>query len=194
MKIRAIFDSQFSGEATGSVWIVDSPANRPWFERAKPTLAEGSAVFLASRYESRELAFCYMVWGIQDHFPDWQQIHVSGLDPFFPIPDALKDEGRWEIVRDSLVLHRNSYSSMWEVHLVIKDPDGKHRVEISSSSDGKYFRYSGYVWKTVEEEDLIYYPNGGYWSITDESGYYGSLIECENSARLNIDWLKQDSK
>lgn len=104
--LHAIFDSAFSGPTGEAVWIVDSPANRIWFEAAGASLDRDSALFHAARYGSTEEAFCFMIWGMIEHFPEWQRLHVSGLAPATPIPEELSDEGRWEIHPDGFVLHR----------------------------------------------------------------------------------------
>ena len=106
MDVYAIFDSKFSGQPGGAVWIADSPVNRDWFERNKTTLSLNSALFLVDRYESAQIALCHMIWGIEEHFSDWQRILVIGVDPANPVPKELLNEGLWEIVQDSLVLHR----------------------------------------------------------------------------------------
>lgn len=104
--IHAIFDSTFSGETSDAVWIIDTPANRIWFEKAQTYLAPDSALFLVERYSSTEEALCHMIWGMIEHFPDWQHITVCGLAPGFPIPNALSYEGRWEIGKDGWAMHR----------------------------------------------------------------------------------------
>lgn len=106
MEIHAIFDRQYSGHPGEAVWIIDSPANRRWFEEAKANLAPNSALFLAERYASVQMALCYMIPGIKEHFPEWQRISVSGIAPAIPVPGELLDEGRWEVRQDGFVLHR----------------------------------------------------------------------------------------
>ncbi|OYX43137.1 MAG: hypothetical protein B7Z02_09755 [Rhodobacterales bacterium 32-67-9] len=106
MEIKAIFDVRFQGEGKGSVWLTDSPDNRIWFERNRGNLASNSALFIAEHYDSIQAALCYMIWGIEDHFPDWQRIMVYGIEPAISVPSELADEGRWEIRDDGMVLHR----------------------------------------------------------------------------------------
>lgn len=106
MHIRAIFDRQFAGEAWGAAWIADSPANRNWFESNKAKLAPNSALFVVERYASPQMALCHMIWGIQDHFPDWQMISVSGIEPALPVPEELQNQGCWEIGQNGPILFR----------------------------------------------------------------------------------------
>ena len=108
MDVYAIFDCEFSGQSGGAVWIADSPVNRDWFERNEATLSPNSALFFVDRYESVQIALCHMIWGIDEHFPDWQRILVIEVDPAIPVPTEILNEGRWEIVQDGLALHRIS--------------------------------------------------------------------------------------
>lgn len=57
------------------------------------------------------------------------------------------------------------------------------------SSDGKLFRYYEHLWIPVGEEELLYYPDGGYWICEQMSGYFSNLEECERGARADIRWL-----
>lgn len=106
MEIHAIFDSQFSGQSGDAVWIADSPVNRIWFDKAKANLAPNSALFHVERFRSVQMALCYMIWGIVEHFPEWQRIWVTGIAPAISVPNELLDEGRWETLQNGLVLHR----------------------------------------------------------------------------------------
>jgi len=106
MEILAIFDESYSGAPGDAVWIVDSVSNRNWFAMAQSRLDENSAIFSWERYSSLESALCYMIWGIHDHFPDWQRILVVGWPPDRSLPIEMQEEGRWERRPDGLVLYR----------------------------------------------------------------------------------------
>lgn len=106
MTIKAILETAYEGEASGAVWIVDTPANEIWFEQNRPKLATNSALFSSERYTSGEEALCHMIWGIQDHFPDWQEIRVIGGEPALATSDQLRPIGRWTISDQDLILHR----------------------------------------------------------------------------------------
>lgn len=71
----------------------------------------------------------------------------------------------------------------------LESEDGKRNVEIRVSPDGKLFRFYENVWTPVGEDELVYHPDGGYWSCPEMSGYYVSLEECESAARDGITWL-----
>lgn len=106
MEIHAIFDSHFTGQSCDAVWIVDSPANRIWFDEAKGSLDPNSALFRVESHKSVQLALCYMIWGIVEHFPEWQKICVTGIVPATSVPSELLDVGRWEAIHKGLVLLR----------------------------------------------------------------------------------------
>ncbi|MGR3376761.1 hypothetical protein [Salipiger abyssi] len=106
MEIQAIFEKSFSGPPGDAVWIVESASNRNWFASAKRNLDPNSAIFSLERYRSVDHALCHVVWGIKDHFPRWQSIHVLGLPPALLIPAEMEQEGRWVRRPDGLVLHR----------------------------------------------------------------------------------------
>ncbi len=75
-----IFDEQYKGKASSAVWIVDTPANRSWYA-ARSRLDANSALFMLFPDESLEKAFQRVWWGIEDHFPDWEEVDVLGGDP-----------------------------------------------------------------------------------------------------------------
>ncbi|TDK43825.1 hypothetical protein [Antarcticimicrobium luteum] len=105
MIIKAILETAYEGEASGALWIVDTPANRIWFEQNRPKLAENSALFSSERYTSRQDALRHMIWGIQDHFPDWQEIWVIGGEPALADIDELRQSGRWAVTNRDVILH-----------------------------------------------------------------------------------------
>ncbi|WP_338548276.1 hypothetical protein [Roseovarius phycicola] len=80
MEVSVIFDCEYDGDASGTVWIVDSEKNRDWFRRHYNELQSGSAYF--SRDESETIAYqLYQVLElIADHQPEWKSIVVSGLE------------------------------------------------------------------------------------------------------------------
>ena len=72
---------------------------------------------------------------------------------------------------------------IWVVEKKIVSEDGTRNVEIRVSPDRKFFRYYENVWTKVGEDELLFYPDGGYWSCPEMSGYYASLEDCERGAR-----------
>jgi hypothetical protein len=106
MDIHAIFDENYSGPLVEAVWIVESAANQAWFAAAKGRIGPNSAIFSLDRYRSVESALCHVVWGIEEHFPQWRRIIVLGLTSTFPVPAELEREGRCEKRMDGFVLHR----------------------------------------------------------------------------------------
>lgn len=105
MNIRAIFDDEFHGDTSGPIWLIDSAQNRKWFEQ-RTDLDPKSALFAAEGYDHEEAALCHMIWGIQDHYPDWEKISVCGFKLTASIRDALRDDGRIAAAEDGFVLHR----------------------------------------------------------------------------------------
>lgn len=106
MDIHAIFDENYSGPLVEAAWIVESAANREWFAAAKGRIGPNSAIFSLDRYRSVERALCHVVWGIEEHFPQWRKIIVLGLTSTISVPVEIEREGRWERRADGLVLHR----------------------------------------------------------------------------------------
>ncbi len=78
MQVSIIFDLAFAGEADEAVWMIDSPANRGWFER-QHGLEAGSALFSVGRYPDFDEAVVSMISNAQDHHPAWETISVMGL-------------------------------------------------------------------------------------------------------------------
>lgn len=110
MDIEAIFDPAFSGPPGEAVWIVDSAANRAWFEAAMPTLHPDSAIFSLRPDQSPDDAIRQTTWNVQEHFPQWRRIVFTGLAPGARVPAALADEGVWENGPGVLILHRGQDS------------------------------------------------------------------------------------
>ncbi|MEO0772805.1 MAG: hypothetical protein AAFZ04_06445 [Pseudomonadota bacterium] len=79
---------------------------------------------------------------------------------------------------------------IWALEKKLESADGTRNVQIRVSPDGKLFRYYEYVWITVGEDELLYHPDGGYWSCPEMSGYFASVEECELGARSAVNWLK----
>jgi hypothetical protein len=78
---------------------------------------------------------------------------------------------------------------MWTLKSKLESDDGAQYVELRASPDEKLFRYYAYAWMAVGDDELLYHPDGGYWSHTEMSGYYDSLAECEAAARSSLNWL-----
>ena len=79
---------------------------------------------------------------------------------------------------------------IWAVKKKIESEDGTRNVEIRVSPDRKFFRYYEHAWTVVGEDELMFYPDGGYWSCPKMSGYYASLEDCERDARADLVWLQ----
>ncbi|MES0827006.1 hypothetical protein [Ruegeria sp. SCP11] len=69
-----------------------------------------------------------------------------------------------------------------------KEEDGTRNVEMRLSLGRKLFRNNEKVWTEVGEDKLLFYPDGGYWSCPEMSGYYASLEDCERGARSDLGW------
>ncbi|MBF9049272.1 hypothetical protein GTA62_02460 [Roseobacter sp. HKCCD9010] len=80
---------------------------------------------------------------------------------------------------------------IWTLEKCLEGEGGTRNVEIRASPDRKLFRYYEKVWIAVDEDELLYHPDGGYWSCPEMSGYYASLEECELGAYSNIGWLER---
>lgn len=79
---------------------------------------------------------------------------------------------------------------IWVVEKKIESEDGTRNVEIRVSPDRKLFRYDENVWTEVGDDELLFHPDGGYWSRPKMSGYYCSLEDCERDARADLGWLE----
>ncbi len=92
MEVSAIFDTEYHGDAAGAVWLVATEINREWFNR-QSDLDPNSALFFIDRYGTKEEAVCHMVWNIQEHFDDWETIHVTGIALSQLLVDELQNDG-----------------------------------------------------------------------------------------------------
>ena len=92
MEISVIFDIAFQGRASGAVWIVESDDNRRWFERQAGLDAE-SAVFTPERGKIGREAILRAIWNVQEHYPNWSRISVSGVVLTHELSSGLRDEG-----------------------------------------------------------------------------------------------------
>ena len=106
MNISAIFDTEYNGNASGAVWLVESETNRNWYDR-QSDLDPNSALFLTEMYGTSEKAVCHMIWSIQDHFADWETITVIGMDLVGSISNELRDDGRIETKSVGFILHKS---------------------------------------------------------------------------------------
>jgi hypothetical protein len=79
---------------------------------------------------------------------------------------------------------------IWAIEKKIESVHRTRNVEIRVSPDRKFFRYYENVWTDVGENELLFYPDGGYWSCSEISGYFASLDDCERDARAHLDWLE----
>lgn len=77
----------------------------------------------------------------------------------------------------------------WTIIKSIDDETGTRRVEMRQSPDGKLFRYNELQWWDACQEDEGALGDG-YWSSNGMSGYFGTLVDCENEARGSINWLR----
>lgn len=78
---------------------------------------------------------------------------------------------------------------IWPIEKTLRNEDGTRSVDIRVSPDGKLFRYYENVWISVGDDELLYYPDGGYWSCPEMSGYYGSLKDCELGPEMMLGGL-----
>jgi hypothetical protein len=92
LEIAIVFGSGSQIDARGSVWIVDSPDNRNWFAQQEG-LDGGSAVFTPEGGEIGQAAILRSIWNVQEHYPQWSQINVSGVLLTPDLTAALQDEG-----------------------------------------------------------------------------------------------------
>jgi hypothetical protein len=92
MEISIVFDTAFKGSAAGAVWIVESVNNRQWFER-QSVLDEGSAVFMPANGEIGLAAIRRAIWNVQEHYPEWSLITVSGVSLTADLARGFREEG-----------------------------------------------------------------------------------------------------
>lgn len=92
MEIAIVFGSASQTNARGAVWIVDSPENRDWFAQQEG-LDGGSALFTPEGGEIGQAAILRSIWNVQEHYPQWSRINVSGVSITPDLTAALQDEG-----------------------------------------------------------------------------------------------------
>ncbi|MCJ9693052.1 MULTISPECIES: hypothetical protein [Rhizobium] len=92
MEIAIIFEPEFQGDARSAVWIVESPENRKWFAE-QTDLDTGSAIFAPEGGEIGRAAILRSIWNVQEHYPNWSQINVSGVSLTDELSTVLCDEG-----------------------------------------------------------------------------------------------------
>lgn len=78
----------------------------------------------------------------------------------------------------------------WTLIKTLKQDSRRSILEIRANPDSNLFRYYLMVWTSVGEIELLYHPDGGYWSCPDMSGYYSSLTECEAAVRARFEWAR----
>ncbi len=78
MDVTVIFDPAYDGEASGAVWIVESPMNRLWFDRSRKHLDDSSAVFFGEGGSITDGAIRRVIWNLDDHYPAWRRIDLIG--------------------------------------------------------------------------------------------------------------------
>jgi hypothetical protein len=92
LEIAIVFGSASQTNARGAVWIVDSPENRDWFAQQEG-LDGGSALFTPEGGEIGQAAILRSIWNVQEHYPQWSRINVSGVSITPDLTAALQDEG-----------------------------------------------------------------------------------------------------
>lgn len=85
----------------------------------------------------------------------------------------------------------HSQMSSWTLIKSLQHDNRRSMVEIRADPNSNLFRYYVMVWTSVDEIELLYHPDGGYWSCPDMSGYCSSLTECEVAVRARFDWAKE---
>ena len=66
----------------------------------------------------------------------------------------------------------------WIVEKMLEKPDGKEYVQFLKSPNTKLYRFDALIWELAEEDEKLYYPEGGFLTLQYQSGYYASLQEC----------------
>jgi len=92
VKVVIEFGAHRDEDVADAVWIVDSAANRAWFETLSGHIDPNSAVFQKT---SDPLA---IVWHVFEHHPSWREIDVNGA----PLTDAIEQGVSPEAVVQSL--------------------------------------------------------------------------------------------
>ncbi|GGE16948.1 hypothetical protein GCM10011529_24260 [Polymorphobacter glacialis] len=104
MEVCIIFDMAFHAQAAGAVWIVKSAKNRRWFDK-QSDLDAGSAVFTPEGGEALG-AILRSIWNVQEHYPDWSQIIVTGVATTKELTDELLVEGSVMVTERGFTLVR----------------------------------------------------------------------------------------
>ncbi|MBM7406174.1 MULTISPECIES: hypothetical protein [Sphingomonas] len=105
MEISIIFEPAFQRQKAGAVWIVESDANRRWFKK-QSDLDAGSALFAPEGGETGHEAILRSVWNVQEHYPDWSRITVSGVVLTKELARELRDEGNMMGTEEGFALVR----------------------------------------------------------------------------------------
>jgi hypothetical protein len=92
LEISIIFDTPFQGQVASAVWIVESDENRRWFEK-QPDLDAGSAVFTPEGGKVGHEAILGSIWNVQEHYPEWSRISVSGVVLTYELSNELRGDG-----------------------------------------------------------------------------------------------------
>jgi hypothetical protein len=103
MEVGVIFEPAFQGTAGSAVWIVDSPDNRKWFT-TRSDLDGQSAVFFPEGGEVGPAAILRAIWNVQEHYPDWSQIGVRGVNLTAELVVALRGEGTTKEIEGGFAL------------------------------------------------------------------------------------------
>ncbi|MBM7407554.1 MULTISPECIES: hypothetical protein [Sphingomonas] len=105
MEISIIFEPAFQGQKAGAVWIVESDENRRWFKK-QSDLDAGSAIFTPEGREIGHEAILRSIWNVQEHYPDWSRITVSGVVLTNELSRELRDEGDMMEMEEGFALVR----------------------------------------------------------------------------------------
>ena len=105
MEVSIIFDTTFRGRAAGAIWIVDSDENRRWFDK-QCDLDAGSSVFTPEGGEVGREAILRSIWNVQEHYPDWSRIIVTGVATTKEVRDGLRKEWNVRVTEQGFALVR----------------------------------------------------------------------------------------
>ena len=106
MQIEIVFEKAFQGALGGAVWIVESPENRSWFAQ-QTALESRSALFRPESCEGSSGAALRCIWNVQEHYPEWARIAVSGVSLTSHLTEALHAEGMTAVSDKGFSLIRN---------------------------------------------------------------------------------------
>ena len=87
------------------MWIVDSAENRRWFDK-QSGLDAGSAVFAPEGGKVGRGSILRSIWNVQEHYPNWSRIIVTGVPAINELPDELRDEGTLVVTERGFALVR----------------------------------------------------------------------------------------